>query len=179
MEVPDATTLLKFRRLLNQHELTNAIFQAVRAHLSERTGAADAPGHGDRYQAVELIRAQGVSFTMASTPFLADLKKAVQDTGTTAPSLKTFLCAGAPIPRPLVEQAREVLSAKIVSAWGMTENGAVTLIRPEDDDERAFSTDGCGLPGVEVKIQTKTARCSHPARRAGSSCAPARTSAAT
>ena len=24
---------------------------------------------------------------------------------------------------------------KIVSAWGMTENGAVTLILPEDEDE--------------------------------------------
>jgi cyclohexanecarboxylate-CoA ligase len=103
-------------------------------------------------KAVELIRTEGVSFTMASTPFLADLTKTVQETGQAVPTLKTFLCAGAPIPGPLVEQARAVLGAKIVSAWGMTENGAVTLIRPEDDDERAFTTDGCALPGVEVKV---------------------------
>jgi cyclohexanecarboxylate-CoA ligase len=45
-----------------------------------------------------------------------------------------------------------VLGSKIVSAWGMTENGAVTLIKLEDDDERAFTTDGCPLPGVEVKV---------------------------
>jgi cyclohexanecarboxylate-CoA ligase len=68
------------------------------------------------------------------------------------PSLKTFLCAGAPIPGALVEQARKVLGTKIVSAWGMTENGAVTLIKLDDDDERAFSTDGCPLPGVELKV---------------------------
>ena len=68
------------------------------------------------------------------------------------PSLKTFLCAGAPIPGPLVEQARGVLGTKIVSAWGMTENGAVTLIKLDDDDELACSTDGCPLPGVEVKV---------------------------
>jgi cyclohexanecarboxylate-CoA ligase len=103
-------------------------------------------------KAMELIRAEGVSFTMASTPFLTDLTKNVQDSGTAVPSLKTFLCAGAPIPGPLVEQARKVLGSKIVSAWGMTENGAVTLIRLDDDDQRAFSTDGCPLPGVEVKV---------------------------
>jgi cyclohexanecarboxylate-CoA ligase len=103
-------------------------------------------------KAVELIRQHGASFTMASTPFLADLTKTVQDADTPVPSLKTFLCAGAPIPGALVEQARKVLGTKIVSAWGMTENGAVTLIKLDDDDERAFSTDGCPLPGVELKV---------------------------
>ena len=34
--VPDATTLLKFRRLLEQHDLTSAILAEVNAHLSER-----------------------------------------------------------------------------------------------------------------------------------------------
>jgi transposase, IS5 family len=34
--VPDATTLLKFRRLLEQHQLTKAIFAQINAHLSER-----------------------------------------------------------------------------------------------------------------------------------------------
>jgi cyclohexanecarboxylate-CoA ligase len=103
-------------------------------------------------KAVELIREHGVSFTMASTPFLTDLTKTVQEVGTPAPSLKTFLCAGAPIPGALVEQARRVLGTKIVSAWGMTENGAVTTILPEDDDERAYSTDGCPLLGAELKV---------------------------
>lgn len=103
-------------------------------------------------QAIELIRAEGASFTMASTPFLADLARTVAETGREVPSLRTFLCAGAPIPGPLVEQARQVLGTKIVSAWGMTENGAVTLIRLDDDDARAASTDGLALPGVELKV---------------------------
>ncbi|MBS0342659.1 MAG: cyclohexanecarboxylate-CoA ligase [Proteobacteria bacterium] len=106
----------------------------------------------DARKAVELIRAEGVSFTMASTPFLTDLTKTVQESALPVPGLKAFLCAGAPIPGQLVEQARAALGSKIVSAWGMTENGAVTLIRLDDDDQRAFTTDGCPLPGVEVKI---------------------------
>lgn len=101
---------------------------------------------------IELIRAEEASFTMASTPFLTDLTRTVAEAGTSVPSLKTFLCAGAPIPTPLVEQARSVLGCKIVSAWGMSENGAVTLTRLDDADERAFNTDGCPLPGVEVKV---------------------------
>ena len=101
---------------------------------------------------IDLIRAEGVTFTMASTPFLTDLARTVDESGKAVPTLRTFLCAGAPIPSALVEQARRVLGSKIVSAWGMTENGAVTLIQPEDDDERAFNTDGCPLPGVELKV---------------------------
>lgn len=106
----------------------------------------------DPAKAAELIRQEGVTFTMASTPFLTDLTRVVSETGNGVASLKTFLCAGAPIPGPLVEQARSVLGAKIVSAWGMTENGAVTLIKLEDDDLLAFTTDGCALAGVEVKV---------------------------
>ncbi|VVD92288.1 cyclohexanecarboxylate--CoA ligase [Pandoraea horticolens] len=106
----------------------------------------------DPANAVWLIREHGVTFTMASTPFLSDLTKAVAATGERVPSLRAFLCAGAPIPGPVVEQARSVLGAKIVSAWGMTENGAVTLTRLDDDDVRASTTDGCPLPGVELRV---------------------------
>ena len=103
-------------------------------------------------KAIDLIRDQGATFTMASTPFLTDLARNVAESGKAVPTLRTFLCAGAPIPGALVEQARRVLGTKIVSAWGMTENGAVTLIELDDDDERAFTTDGSPLPGVELKV---------------------------
>ncbi len=103
-------------------------------------------------KAVALIQAERVTFTMASTPFLTDLARTVADSGQGVPTLRTFLCAGAPIPGPLVEQARSALGAKVVSAWGMTENGAVTLTRLDDGDERSVNTDGYPLPGVEIKV---------------------------
>jgi len=34
--VPDATTLLKFRRLLEEHSLTAELFKGINAHLAER-----------------------------------------------------------------------------------------------------------------------------------------------
>jgi len=107
-------------------------------------------------KAIELIRGERVTFTMASTHFLTDLARTVGEDvkagGAGVPTLHTFLCAGAPIPGPLVEQARSALGARIVSAWGMSENGAVTLTLPKDPDTRPASTDGCPLPGVEVKV---------------------------
>lgn len=101
--------------------------------------------------AVGLIRKYGVTFTMASTPFLLDLSNAVKNLKTGVPSLRSFLCAGAPIPGTLVDQAQETLGINIIAAWGMTENGAVTLTRITDVG-RASTTDGCPLPGVEIKV---------------------------
>ena len=113
-------------------------------------------------KAVALIQAERVTFTMASTPFLTDLARTVAESGQGVPTLRTFLCAGAPIPGPLVEQARSALGAKVVSAWGMTENGAVTLTQLDDGDERSVNTDGCPLPGVEIKVVDVDGRALSP-----------------
>lgn len=109
----------------------------------------------DVAKAVDLIHQHQVNFTMASTPFLNDLSNTVAEQHDKVDSLKIFLCAGAPIPGPLVQKARETLGVKVISAWGMTECGAVTLTRPEDEDERSFNTDGIALPVVEIKIVDK------------------------
>ncbi|WP_029046980.1 cyclohexanecarboxylate-CoA ligase [Cupriavidus sp. amp6] len=106
----------------------------------------------DPARAAALIRDEGVTFTMGSTPFLTDLARVVAESGVPVASLRIFLCAGAPIPGALVEQARQALGARIVSAWGMTENGAVTTTLPEDSDERASTTDGRPLPGVAIRV---------------------------
>ncbi|RDK07099.1 cyclohexanecarboxylate-CoA ligase [Cupriavidus lacunae] len=106
----------------------------------------------DPARAAALIREAGVTFTMGSTPFLTDLARVVTESGMPVPSLRTFLCAGAPIPGALVESARSALGATIVSAWGMSENGAVTTTLPDDPEARASTTDGCPLPGVEVRV---------------------------
>lgn len=103
-------------------------------------------------QAATRIGNEHVTFTMASTPFLSDLTDVVETNSHDVSSLRVFLSAGAPIPRVLVERATQVLKANIVSAWGMTENGAVTTTKLDDPPQKAFHTDGCTLPGMEVRI---------------------------
>ena len=102
-------------------------------------------------RAVDLVAAERVSFTMASTPFLLDLTNEAEKRKQDVDTLHTFLSAGAPIPRSLVRRAADGLGARIVSAWGMTENGAVTTTRPDDRAEKIFETDGCPLPGMELR----------------------------
>jgi len=99
------------------------------------------------------IAQERVTFTMGATPFLNDLTEHVErhHYASTA-SLRVFVSAGAPIPRALVSKARQVLGAAIISAWGMSENGAVTTTRPEDPEEKTMATDGCALPGMEVRV---------------------------
>ena len=98
------------------------------------------------------IVAEGATFCMGATPFLHDLTEVVAATGPAVPSLRVFVSAGAPIPRALVARARTTLGADIISAWGMTENGGVTLTRPGDPANKAVETDGCCTPGNEVRI---------------------------
>lgn len=112
----------------------------------------------DKALAARTIEGDGVTWTMASTPFLIDLSGAVEDLGTDPASLRIFLCAGTVIPGPVVERAQRVLGARVISAWGMTENGAVTTVLPEDPAQRAAETDGVPLPGIELQIRDREGR---------------------
>jgi cyclohexanecarboxylate-CoA ligase len=103
-------------------------------------------------EAAALIEAEGVSYTMGSTPFLADLTDCPALNRHDISSLRTFVSSGAPIPRVLVERAVERLGCAVISAWGMSETGSVTTTRPDDPPEKIFGTDGVALPGMEVRV---------------------------
>ncbi len=106
----------------------------------------------DPLYAVKVAAAEKPTFTMASTPFLADLIDIAPSHRDALASLRIFVAAGAPIPEALVEKAGSAVNAQIISAWGMTENGAVTVTRPEDGAERAIHSDGVALPYMEVQV---------------------------
>jgi cyclohexanecarboxylate-CoA ligase len=103
-------------------------------------------------EAAALIEAEGVTYTMGSTPFLADLTDCLALNRHDISSLRTFVSSGAPIPRVLVERAVERLGCAVISAWGMSETGSVTTTRPDDAPQKIFGTDGVALPGMEVRI---------------------------
>jgi len=102
--------------------------------------------------AAKRIQDEGCTFTMAATPFLADLANLPTLAKHDISSLRIFLCAGAPIPEALAKNAAQRLGCSIMSAWGMTENGAITTTKPGDPDAKVFGTDGCAVPGIEVKV---------------------------
>jgi cyclohexanecarboxylate-CoA ligase len=103
-------------------------------------------------RAADIIKAEKVTFTMGALPFLADLTQTSALRPDAFATLNTFLCAGAPIPRTLVPLAAAQMGATILSGWGMTEVGAVTVTDPSDGQDKIVETDGCPLPGVELSI---------------------------
>jgi cyclohexanecarboxylate-CoA ligase len=103
-------------------------------------------------EAARIIQDNVCSFTLASTPFLADLADLPTLGDYDLSRFRVFLSAGAPIPRSLVERATERLGCHVLSGWGMTEVGAATATGPGDAGEKIFGSDGDALPGCAVKI---------------------------
>ena len=104
--------------------------------------------------AARLVQAERVTFSMGATPFLRDL--AYAEPAHDLSSLRVFVSAGAPIPRPLVPAARARLGCPISAGWGMSENGLVTCNGLDDPEEKVFGSDGFPLAGMELRVVDET-----------------------
>ncbi|MGI5171121.1 AMP-binding protein [Spirillospora sp. CA-253888] len=101
---------------------------------------------------LRILEEERVGFFMGAPTFLADLIEAQRRTPRDLSRLGVFATGSAPIPPVVVEQAREVLGCRLYALWGMTENGCVTITRPEDPPMRAAESDGTPVPGMEVRV---------------------------
>lgn len=106
----------------------------------------------DPDRALELCDAEGVTWTMGSTTFVIDALAAQRRRDRPLRTLRRFTCAGAPIPPAVVADAASVLGVQLIAAWGMTENGAVTLTAPGDPPELVADSDGVPVPWMEVRV---------------------------
>jgi cyclohexanecarboxylate-CoA ligase len=124
--------------------------------LGTRTVALDAWSAAD---AAVMIERERATFSMGSTPFLSDVVNLPDDLRSRASrTLRTWVCAGAPIPRVLVQRAKAEMNLDVLSCWGMSENAGLTITRKSDSHERVFETDGRALPGNEVRIVDEARR---------------------
>jgi cyclohexanecarboxylate-CoA ligase len=105
----------------------------------------------DANRALELATKEGVTFSMASSVFVADMCDATAAGAPVSPAFNKFCCAGAPIPPVVVDRARELMGLTVCSAWGMTENGAVTITEPGRALTKSGVSDGRPVPGMEVR----------------------------
>lgn len=103
-------------------------------------------------RAIQLVHDEQIHFTMASTPFLADMTYSPELEHTDTSHFKTFVTGGAPIPRVVAEEARKRLHCQVYGVYGMTENLAVTVCGPGDSQEKIFGTDGVGQSGVDIRV---------------------------
>lgn len=98
------------------------------------------------------IEAEQITYTTGSTPFLQDTLNVENIEQYNLSSLRFFVAVGAPIPRTLVKQAQTKLPCRILSGWGQTENGMVTLTMANDSDEKLTLTDGKPFPSMRLRV---------------------------
>jgi cyclohexanecarboxylate-CoA ligase len=103
-------------------------------------------------KAAELISQEGATFSVSAPTFLTDLLAVGENSRGGLSSLRTFVLAGAPVPKVLVERAVEQLGIRVMSAWGMTEVGLPTITRPADPIERVAASDGVTVEGTGIRI---------------------------
>lgn len=86
----------------------------------------------------------GISHMAGATPFLTDLLSASRAAGSRLPSLKLFICGGASVPPPLVNQAVEYFQRAIVTrVYGSTEVPVTTIgVLDRSNVQQAAETDG-------------------------------------
>ncbi len=90
---------------------------------------------------------------VTATTFLQMLMAAYDPARHDASSLHTWVCAGSPIPRAVVERAREIFpGCRTLSLYGRSENLVTTMCKVDDPADRAATSDGSAVEGAEVKI---------------------------
>lgn len=101
---------------------------------------------------LQLVEKENITFTAGATPFLQDTIQSPNIHQYNLESLRAFVALGAPIPRTLVREAASVVKFSILSGWGQTENGLVTLTKLNDSEEKLTNTDGVAFPNMAVKV---------------------------
>ncbi len=118
--------------------------------LGTKTVALDMWSAGE---AARLIEREGATWSMGSTPFLSDMVNLpAEQRARVSRTLRTWVCAGAPIPRVLVQRAKAEMDLDVLSCWGMTENAGLTITRKSDPQDKVFTSDGRALPGTQVRV---------------------------
>lgn len=100
----------------------------------------------------------GVTNFYGGPHVLADLIAAQRAAPHDVSRLRSIVTGSAPVPPHVVEDVRTQLGARVFSLWGMTENGTVTITRPDDPVDWAAHSDGSPVDGMELRIDTAAVR---------------------
>lgn len=104
---------------------------------------------------LDLIAKHGVTWAYAAPGYLVNILAVQREKPRTTDTLRHLVSGSAPIQPQLIDEVREVLGLELHALWGMTENGAVTITRPDDPQGWAAHSDGRAVPWMETRVVTE------------------------
>ncbi len=104
-------------------------------------------------EGIERIEKHGCTVAVTATAFLQMMMGAHDSAVHDLSSMRYWVCAGAPIPGSVVEQANQMLGGgRVLSLYGRSENFLTTMCTATDAPERSATSDGRALSGASVKV---------------------------
>ncbi|WP_203664983.1 AMP-binding protein [Actinocatenispora rupis] len=104
---------------------------------------------------LDTVERHAVTWAYMAPGYLVDLVAAQRDRARDTRTLRRIVSGSAPLQPDLVESVRETFQVPVHALWGMTENAAVTMTRPDDPDDWATRSDGRAVPWMEVRIDAE------------------------
>ena len=104
---------------------------------------------------LDLVQRHRVTWAYLSPSYLVNLLRIQRETPRDTSSLHRVVSGSAPVQPDLISDVRAVLDVPLHTLWGMTENGGVTLTRPEDPEGWGAGSDGSPMPWMQVRIDAE------------------------
>ena len=105
---------------------------------------------------LDMIAEHGVTYVYAAPVFFMGLIAEQRKKPRVLSSLRKVISGSAPIPPQLITEVRDVLGVELGTLWGMTENGPVTVTKPDDPEGWGAHSDGSLVTGCELRIDAES-----------------------
>lgn len=102
---------------------------------------------------LDLVERYGATLLYGPPATVADVCASQRADPRATGTLRHVVVGSAQVLPALVGEVRETLGARTYSLWGMTENGPVTMTRPQDPEDRAAHSNGHPIDAMRVRVE--------------------------
>lgn len=101
---------------------------------------------------LDLVEHYGATLLYGPPATLADVAASQRTRKRDTSSLRHVVIGSAPVLAELAAEVHDALGARAHSLWGMSENGPVTMTRPEDPADWAAHSNGRAIDAMETRV---------------------------
>lgn len=101
--------------------------------------------------AISLMNQEMCTYSMGATPFIYDILRELEFSNKSIPSLRFYLCGGAPVPGYMIKRAwdHRIILCEV---YGSTESVPHAYVRPSEAISLNGTTSGRAMEGVEIRV---------------------------